>query len=72
MERLAREAGATVISPKGANGECIILCRRESLADAVNLLRTNGVTGAVAAEPAAYVFGETNPPMQRLEGALKR
>ena len=67
------KVGATFLSrsDQGA-GNHVILCRREILSDVLNALRASGVKGAVAAEPVDYVFGEVNPLMQQLRGALKR
>ena len=66
------KVGGTVISQPGkAGGNHVILCRRERLSDALEVLRSHGVSGAVAAEPVDYVFGDVNPLMQTLRARLK-
>ncbi|HEY4266422.1 MAG TPA: ATP phosphoribosyltransferase [Micropepsaceae bacterium] len=67
------KAGCTLLAqPSAGGGKHVILCRREHLSDALNLLRESGVKGAVAAEPVDYVFGEVNPLIERLRARLKR
>jgi ATP phosphoribosyltransferase len=65
--------GCTVLSPpaRGA-ADHAVLCPRDRLSDAIAALRTNGVAAAIAAEVVDYVFGQSNPPMERLIRALKR
>lgn len=64
------QAGFCVI--EGRDGAPLLLCRIDELSRAVGLLRTYGVRGAVAAERVDYVFDESNPPLARLQAALKK
>ena len=66
----ALDAGGFSVLREG--GAASVLCRREDLPRAVAVLREHGVKGAIAAERVDYVFGESNPPFERLRGALKR
>jgi ATP phosphoribosyltransferase len=69
----ASKLGCTLLSqPVKSGGNHVILCRRERLSDALEVLRKNGVKGAVAAEPVDYVFNESNPLIENLRGRLKR
>lgn len=63
------ERGFSVL--RGEGGMASVLCRREDLPRAVDLLRAHGVKGAIAAEHVDYVFAESNPPFARLTAALK-
>jgi ATP phosphoribosyltransferase len=66
------DVGCTLLSqPPKAGGNHVILCRRERLSDALGVLRSHGVKGAVAAEPVDYVFNDINPLMQTLRARLK-
>jgi ATP phosphoribosyltransferase len=67
------KVGCTLLSQPGkANATHVILCRRERLSDALEVLRGHGVEGAVAAEPVDYVFNDVNPLTQGLRTRLKR
>jgi ATP phosphoribosyltransferase len=68
---LARDMGCVALSHNGA-GEHTLLCPRERLSDAIEVLRANAMEASVVAEHADYAFGEANAVMERLRAALKR
>jgi ATP phosphoribosyltransferase len=70
-EGLAAALGAGGFSVLREGGAASVLCRRDDLPRAVALLREHGVKGAIAAERVDYVFGESNPPFERLRAAVK-
>jgi len=71
MRLLEREMGCSALSRDGRS-EQTLLCPRERLSDAIEVLRANAVEASVAAERADYIFGEANAVMARLGDALKR
>jgi ATP phosphoribosyltransferase len=67
------KVGCTLLSRPGKGSAThVILCRRERLSDALEVLRGHGVEGAVAAEPVDYVFNDVNPLMKVLHATLSR
>ena len=75
LRLLAKDAGCSLLSrPAEGNraGEYAILCPRERLMRATAILRSRGVSGAIAVARADYVFAEMNPVIARLRAALKR
>jgi len=71
LRLLEHDMGCTALSRNGAS-EQEVLCPRERLSDAVEVLRSRGMEASVVAERADYIFGEGNPVIERLRAALRK
>ena len=71
LRLLEHDMGCTVLSRNGTS-EREVLCPRERLSDAVEVLRAKGMEASVVAERADYIFGEGNPVIERLSAALRK
>jgi ATP phosphoribosyltransferase len=73
LTALAKKTGASVLSrPAKGNsaGEYSLLCPRESLMAAMNVLRAQGCDGAVTAQDADYIFEKNDPLVTAFEKAV--
>jgi ATP phosphoribosyltransferase len=70
LDALAKSAHCSVLTRAGE--EISLLCPREKLSDAVEVLRATGISNAATAVPADYVFTGGDPLIARLKAVLKR
>ncbi len=75
LARLGAQAGVSVLSrPAAGNsaGEYSILCPRNALMAAIDLLRAEGSDGAITAQDADYVFEKNDPLVAAFEAAVRK
>jgi ATP phosphoribosyltransferase len=73
LDTLSVRLGTSILSqPADGNalGECAILCPREHLMSAVNMLRECGYAGTVTAEDADYIFQPDDPLLGTFDSSL--
>lgn len=75
LAQLTRRIAASVLSrPAIGNsaGEYAILCPRNALMEAIEVLRANGTDGAITAQDCDYIFEKNDPLVTAFEEAVPR